>query len=204
MLTIYGHPASTCTRKVLMTCAENEIPFDMSMVDIFAGAHKQPPHTDRQPFGRIPAISDDGFDLHESRAICRFLNEKYQGKLVPGDAQTRATMEKWISIETSEFTGNAMKFIYEHIFKRPQGQQVLDDAQKGLEAALSAMDKQLGKTDYLAGSEFTLGDVMYMPYTDYCMATPAKEIFAKYPNVMKWWKRVSERPTWKKATGAAA
>lgn len=204
MLTIYGHPASTCTRKVLMTCAENGIPFEMSVVDIFAGAHKQPPHTDRQPFGRIPAVADDGFELHESRAICRFLNEKYQGKLVPADAQARATMEKWISIETSEFTNHAMKFIYEHVFKRPQGAQVLDEAQKALETTLGVLDKQLGESPYVAGPEFTLADVMYMPYTEYCMVTPAKEIFAKYPNFMKWWNNVSARPGWKKAIGAAA
>ena len=204
MLTIFGHPVSTCTRKVLMTCAENSIPFELSMVDIMAGAHKQQPHTDRQPFGRIPAISDDGFDLFESRAICRYLNEKHNGKLVPSDPKARARMEQWISIETSEFTTHAMKFIYEHVFKRPQGASVLEDAQKALETTLGAMDKQLGKSQFLTGSDFTLADVMYMPYVEYCMATPAKEIFTKYPNVMAWWKRVGERPTWKKAIGAAA
>jgi glutathione S-transferase len=185
-----------------MTCAENGIPFELSVVDVFTGAHKQKPHTDRQPFGRIPAISDDGFDLFESRAICRYLNEKYSGKLVPGDAKGRAKMEQWISIETSEFTNHAMKFIYEHTFKRPQGASVLEDAQKALETTLGTMDKQLEKTPFLTGAEFTLADVMYMPYVEYCMATPAKEFFSKYPNVMAWWTRVSERPAWKKAIGA--
>ena len=66
MLTVYGHPMSTCTRKVLMTLAEDEIPFEMSLVDFATGAHKKEPHLGRQPFGRIPAIDDDGFQLFES------------------------------------------------------------------------------------------------------------------------------------------
>src|SRR5690349_14977774 len=101
MLTVYGHPMSTCTRKVLMTLAENEMPFEMSVVDFATGAHKKEPHISRQPFGRIPAIDDDGFQLFESRAICRYLDEKGGNKLVPSDAKARAKMEQWISIETS-------------------------------------------------------------------------------------------------------
>jgi len=33
------------------------------------------------------------------------------------------------------------------------------------------------------------------------MATPAKDIFAKFPHVISWWSKISERPTWRKATG---
>ena len=35
------------------------------------------------------------------------------------------------------------------------------------------------------------------------MLTPAKDIFAKYPHLMAWWNKVSERATWRKATGKA-
>ena len=65
------------------------------------------------------------------------------------------------------------------------------------------MEKQLAETPFLAGEEFTLADICFMPYFEYAMGTPAKEIFAKYPHVMAWWNKVSERPTWRKATGKA-
>jgi glutathione S-transferase len=198
MLTIYGHPMSTCTRKVLMTLAENEIPFEMSVVDFATGAHKKEPHLSRQPFGRIPAMNDDGFELFESRAISRYLDDKGQKKLVPADPKARAKMEQWISIETSEFTANAMKFVYKHIFQRPQEDSVMETAAKGLEAALAVLEKQLGTTPYLVGKDLTLADVCYMPYFEYAMNTPAKDIIGKYPNVVAWWGRVSQRPTWKK------
>jgi glutathione S-transferase len=201
MLKLFGHPVSTCTRKVLMTLAETNLPFEMTVIDFAKGEHKQEPHLHRQPFGRIPAIDDDGFTMFESRAICRYLNERASGNLIPRDIKARAKMEQWISIETSEFTPNAMKFIYEHVFKRPQGAEVLEAAQKGLTTALGVMDAELGAKSFFAGADFSIADVCFMPYVDYAMGTPAKETFAKYPHVMTWWNRVSERPTWRKATG---
>ena len=198
MLKIYGHPMSTCTRKVLMTVAENEMPFEFSVVDFATGAHKKEPHLARQPFGRIPAIDDDGFELFESRAICRYLDQKSKKKLIPTDGKAVAKMEQWISIETSEFTPNVMKFVYKFIFQRPQEDSVMETATKGLDASLTVLEKQLAQSPYLVGKDLTLADVCFMPYFEYAMKTPASDIIAKYPNVVAWWNRVSERPTWKK------
>ena len=201
MLTIYGHPLSTCTRKVLMTLAETNTPHEFSIVDFAKGEHKLEPHLQRQPFGRVPTLSDDGLEMFESRAMCRYLNERASGKLVPNDAKVRAKMEQWISIETSEFAAHAMKFIYEYVFKRPQEPAVIEAAGKALETTCGVMEKQLGATPYLAGSDFTLADICFMPYIEYGMGTPAKDIFAKYPHLMAWWNKVSERATWRKVTG---
>lgn len=203
MLKIFGHPMSTCTRKVLMTCAENETPYDLSLVDFAKGEHKQSPHLGRQPFGQIPAIDDDGFAMYESRAICRYLNDKTSGKLVPTDAKAKALMEQWISVETSNFTPHAMKFIYHHILGRKQDDAVLESAHKSLETALGTMDAHLATHAYFAGDDLSLADISFMPYVEYGMGTPLKELFAKYPNVMTWWTKVSARPAWQKTTGRA-
>jgi glutathione S-transferase len=204
MLTIFGHPMSTCTRKVLTTATELSLPYELSLVDFAKGEHKQEPHLSRQPFGRIPAIDHDGFALFESRAICRYLNDVGGGALAPSDAHGRARMEQWISIETSEFSGNAMKFVYHHIFQRTQDDAVLETAGKGLDAALRVMESTLGKQLYLAGEQFTLADIAFMPYVDYTMSTPVKAShYAKYPAFLSWWGRVSERASWRKVTNRA-
>ncbi len=203
MLTIYGHPMSTCTRKVLTTVTELALPHELHLVDFAKSEHKQEPHLSRQPFGRIPAIDHDGFAMFESRAICRYLNEVGGGALAPADAHGRARMEQWLSVEASEFSGNAMKFVYHHMFRRPQEDAVLETAGKGLEAALRAVEPTLGKQLYLAGEQFTLADIAFMPYVEYTMGTPVKDIYAQYPAFMSWWGRVSERPSWRKVAGRA-
>ena len=203
MIKIFGHPASTCTRKVLMTLAETKTPFELTLVDFAKGEHKQQPHLGRQPFGQIPAIDDDGFSFYESRAICRYINEKVGGSLVPGDIKGRALMEQWISVETSNFTPHAMKFISPHVFQRHQEPAVLEAAGKGLETALGVLEIGLTKSPFLAGAQLSLADVCFMPYVEYAMLTPVKATFAKYPHVSAWWTKVSERPAWHKAIGKA-
>ena len=203
MLKIFGHPVSTCTRKVLMTLAETKTPYELSIVDFSKGEHKQQPHLGRQPFGQIPAIDDDGFSLYESRAICRYISEKFGGSLVPADLRSRALMEQWISVETSNFTPHAMKFIYHDVFKRPQEPAVLEAATKGLETALGIMNATLANSPFLAGAQLTLADVVFMPYLEYAMGTPAKALVAKFPHASAWWNKISERPTWQKVAGRA-
>ncbi len=201
MIKVYGHPMSTCTRKVLMTLAETETPFEMIVVDFAKGEHKGEAHLRRQPFGRVPALEDGGFELFESRAMCRYLNEKAGGKLAPSDIQGRARIEQSISVETSELSSHAMKFVYEHVFKRPQEASVLEAAGKALDATCGVLDRQLGTSAFLAGDGFTLADVCFMPYLEYTMMTPAKDIYAKHPRVVAWWSKISERPTWRKVAG---
>ncbi|MEO6602550.1 MAG: glutathione S-transferase N-terminal domain-containing protein, partial [Polyangiaceae bacterium] len=69
---IYGHPASTCTRKVLMTLNETNTPYELLLVDFAKGEHKQPAHLAHQPFGQVPALDDEGFEMYESRAMSRY------------------------------------------------------------------------------------------------------------------------------------
>ena len=198
---LFGHPVSTCTRKVLMTLAETNQTAEFNLVDFAKGEHKAAAHLARQPFGQVPAFEDGDFSLYESRAICRYINDKVDGPLVPKDQRDRARMEQWISVETSNFTGPVMKFIYQHIFKREQTPETLATAATQLDAALGIMEKQLAATPFIAGKSFTLADICFMPYIEYAMNTPAKEHFAKHPHVAAWWSKISERPTWRKIAG---
>jgi glutathione S-transferase len=204
MIKLYGNPNSTCTRKVMTVMAETGTPYEMSVIDLSKREHKQKPHTDRQPFGQIPTIEDDGFALFESRAICRYVSGKAESPLLPKNLQARATMEQWISVEQSNFSPNAMKFIYQYIFKRPQDPAVLEAANVMLDKTFSVISVVLAKSPFLAGDTFTIADIVYMPYLEYLMLSPAKETFEKHPHVVAWWNRVSERPSWRKVVGRAS
>ncbi len=206
---IYGHPMSTCTRKVLAVLAERNANFEFVTVDLMTGAHKQPEHLARQPFGQIPVLEEGDFRLYESRAIIRYLDEVLPGKkLSPSDAQGRAIMEQWISIETSNFTGHAMKIIYEDLFKKMQGAQpdaaAIQAGQIGAGKTLDILEKRLGEAAYIAGADFTLADICYMPYIEYLFASGHGDLVTSRANVAGWWNRVSTRPSWLTATGKSA
>jgi glutathione S-transferase len=198
---IFGHPMSTCTRKVLTTLAETGTPYELELVDFAKGEHKQPAHLARQPWGKVPSLDDDGFTMYESRAMCRYINAKAGGKLVPADARGLGLMEQWISIEYSYFTTPSMKYVFHYFFKREQEPAVMENAAKELEVAMPVLDAHLAKHEYFAGADFSIADITYMPYVEYAIGTPAKEIYGKHPHFMAWWSRVSERPSWRKVAG---
>jgi glutathione S-transferase len=198
---IFGHPGSTCTRKVIFTLHENAAPYELVLVDFAKSEHKQPAHLGRQPFGQIPALDDDGFAMYESRAMARYIDGKSGSALTPKDARARAVMEQWISVETSNFSGHAMKFIYHAVFKREQTPEVLKAAAEKLDLAFGVLDRQLAQQPFLAGSSLSLADVCFAPYLEYLAITPAAGKIAEHSNVARWWAAIGERPAWKKTVG---
>ncbi len=57
----------------------------------------------------------------ESRAICRYIEEKYKGKgteLIPKDIKAQSLFEQAASIEISYFDPNASGIVYEQVFKK--------------------------------------------------------------------------------------
>jgi glutathione S-transferase len=198
---LFGHPSSTCTRKVLTVLAETNTPYELNLVELSKGEHKQQPHVARQPFGQIPVIEDNGFRLFESRAIARYLDEKTGGALTPKDLQKRALMNQWLSVEQSNYSPAAMKFVYNYVFKRPQEQSVLDSASAMIETTLGALEKPLEQGPFIAGDTFSIVDIGFMPYFEYTLTTPVRAVYEKYPRTMDWWARVSARPSWRKVVG---
>lgn len=203
---LFGHPVSTCTRKVLTTLAEKGQKADFVVVDITKGDHKNSDHLARQPFGQIPALDDDGFVLYESRAIIRYVDETMAGpKLTPADPKGRALMEQWMSVETSNFTPHAMKVIYQRYFYPFRGlpcdEAIVKEGSEAAGRAVDVMDRQLAKTRFLTGAQFTLADICFMPYVEYLFASRAGEIIESRKNVARWWNEVSTRPSWKAVAG---
>ncbi len=75
---LYGMAMSTCTRRVRCVLEEMGLLYEIVLVDLGKGEHKQPAHLAIQPFGQVPVLEDiDGTKIFESRAIMRYLLKKY-------------------------------------------------------------------------------------------------------------------------------
>ncbi len=201
---IYGDPRSTNTRKVLTTLAELEAPYELLHVDFAKAEHKGEAHLARQPFGQMPALDDDGFALYETHAMCRYLDARAGGRLMPAELRHRALVDQWMSIESANFSAHAMKFVYHYLLRVEQDQAVLAHAGQALGTALAVLGKELAARPYLGGQSFSLADICYMPYFEYALLTPAEAEFAKHPSVLAWWSKVHERPSWRKVSRRAA
>ncbi|WP_119303066.1 glutathione S-transferase family protein [Dongia deserti] len=88
MLTIYGVPISVHTRKVIVAAIEKKLPYQNEPVIPF----DPPAGWDRlSPTGKIPVVSDDGFELADSSVICAYLEQtRPEPALFPREAKTCA------------------------------------------------------------------------------------------------------------------
>ncbi|EHK16074.1 uncharacterized protein TRIVIDRAFT_228006 [Trichoderma virens Gv29-8] len=105
----YGVAASTCTKGVLTTLVEKNVPYELINIGVSSGEQKQLPHVAKQPFGKVPVLEDNGFIAYESRAISKHIAKKYAGqgtKLIPAvnDVEEYGSFEQAYSIETSYFS----------------------------------------------------------------------------------------------------
>lgn len=89
---IYGVAVSTCTKRVITTLLEKEVPYELITIDWSKAEHKQPEHLRKHPFGKVPVLEDDGYFVFESRAICKYIAKKFAGqgtKLIPDSQDDR-------------------------------------------------------------------------------------------------------------------
>ncbi|KAJ7067551.1 thioredoxin-like protein [Mycena amicta] len=203
VLKLYGVTFSSNTRRVACTLIEKQVPFELVNIDLAGGENKSPAYLEKQPFGQVPYIDDDGFILFESRAICRYIAEKYpdQGtKLIPTEAKAKAIFEQGASIELTDFDPLAYSAAAEMLLKPHQGLTPNKDDFDGyiakLSAKLDAYEVILGKQSFIGGDEYTLADLFHFPLSQMLAAAGSDIMSKKGPNVTRWFTEISTRPAW--------
>ena len=203
---VYGHPMSPGTRLVLMALAEKDVRHEVHPLDFAKGDHKAPANLARQPFGKMPSIEHDGVTLFESRAIARYIGEAFPGEsFIPTDPKERALVDQWVNAEAMEFYPIAHPLALELVVKKAMGFGDGDPAriaslQTAIEPVLGVLDRALEGKTYFVGERFSLADMVYMPDLQLLHYGGEGTRIAKYPNLARWWKTVSTRPSWVRVT----
>nr|GAT55047.1 predicted protein [Mycena chlorophos] len=195
---------------VALVLAEKRIPFEDVPLDFLIDEQKQPKHRTKHPFGQVPVLEDeDGFLLYETRAICRYIAEKYphQGPLLIPSPQAslreRALFEQAASVEFADFH-NAAGLVFAATVKAElHGLQIdckaVEDGMATLIEVLEAYEQILSRQKYAAGNELTIVDFFHLvPMYALVMKGLVGDAMTcdARPNVARWWKAISSRPEW--------
>lgn len=201
---IYGHPLSSCTRKVFLALAEKGVDAELVPVDLLAGAQREAAHLALHPFGLVPVLEDDGFLLYEARAIIRYVDARFDGpSLLPSSLRERALLDQWLSVDQSYVKPHSKTLVTERVVKKLEGvapdPNAVRVAEAGLASAFRVFDGALAGRRHLLGDPFTLADISLMPYVASLPMVGAESLLASTPHLSAWWQRVSERPSWQRA-----
>src|SRR5262249_25885294 len=147
----------------------------------------------------VPTIEEeDGFTLWESNSILRYVAAKHQNRtLEPADLKVRANAQKWMDWQLSVM-GPSLTPVFWGLIRTPPEKRDAKAIEAGKEKSITAakiMDAQLGKTKFLAGDEFSYGDIPVgiMIYR-YMQLIPER---APTPNLDRWYAAISSRPAFK-------
>jgi glutathione S-transferase len=204
-LTIYGCYRSRATRTIWLA---NELGLafrHVPVVQIYRlpdpNAPDAPLHTgspaflEVNPNGRIPAISDDGFNLHESLAINFYLARKHGGPLAPANAQEEGLAVMWSLWAATECETHALNLQYHLAAYPPEKRkpELVTAALAALAGPFAVLDKTLAQGGgFVMGGRFTVADINVAEVIRY--AKPGTQLFDAAPHVKAWLAACHERP----------
>jgi len=196
MITLYGHPVSSNSRKVHWALEELGLPYIYQTVDLMKGEHKGPAFLGKNPNGRVPVLDDQGIVLFESNAILWYLADRYgPGKIVPESAAQRALVHQWVSWQASDFGPAIMSpwltLFYARVAGAPFDEAKLRHACEAAGRPLGILEGALNKA-YVAGDAFSIADIALAESFALCDA--ARIDTSSYPKLRAWLGRLSDRP----------
>ena len=185
--------------KALIALEELALPYRAHWIDIGKGDQRTPEYIKINPNSKIPAIFDPDTNIRvfESGAVLTYLAEK-AGKLLPATGPGRYETLSWMYFNvggTGPMFGQLGFFAK---FAKEKVPMAIERYTKEAERLLAVLDARLGEVPYLAGTEFSLADII-----NYTWANAGRTFLgldmAPYPHLVRWLDELGKRPAFVKA-----
>lgn len=176
--------------------------YDAWMIRIFEGDQFWSGFVELNPNSKIPALLDrsgpEPFRVFESGAILVHLAEKF-GHLLPREGAARAETLSWLmwQMGSAPFIGGGFGHFY--VYAPERYKYPIDRYAMETKRLFAVADMQLGRTEYLAGGDYTIADIAAYTWLGnlYHGAYNRCDIFLgldEYENVARWVKAIDARP----------
>jgi glutathione S-transferase len=196
MIKIWGRNTSSNVQKAMWAVGELGLAHERIDVGGAFGKNKEPKYLSMNPNGLVPTLEEeDGFLLWESNSIVRYLAVRHDknGVLEPKDAKQRALASQWMDWQLS-VVGPAITPAFWGLIRTPEDKRdmaAIKASQEKTTVAMQIMDAQLAKTQFLAGDNFSYGDipvgVMCYRYRQLVPNRPAT------PHLDRWYAAIAAR-----------
>ncbi len=196
---VYGSSLSPFVRKVLAFGAEKGI----ALESVPTGLNSDDPDfRAASPFGKMPALDDDGFGLADSSAICHYLEAKHPDPaLIPADPKLRGRTIWYDEFaDTILFNCGATIFFNRIVAPRflgREGDLAAADRAEGdtLPPLLDYLEALIPASGYLVGDALTLADLaVASPFANFEHAGVAIDP-TTYPRLTAYAAAILARPS---------
>lgn len=202
MITLYGFGnifpggvGETKDMRVQWALEELGLAYRVHALDHAAGELDGEAYSRISPFHQVPVIEDDGFAVAESGAILIYLAEK-AGKLIPSDVQGRTRVMQWC-FAAAATVGTALQSLdMADIFDGDKAAPKLHEGIRSVvDRFLGDVERRLGQHEWMAGSDFTVADIMMAHVLRSVRKT---DVMDPLPKLKAYYARCLARPAWQR------
>lgn len=198
---IVHHLGKSQSERIVWLCEELAIPYELKVYDRDPVTRLAPvEYKALHPLGTAPIITDGDIVLAESTAIVEYILAKYgNGSLtVPATDAAFADYLYWFHFANGSLQPSLMRCMVLSRAEVADDKPTMQFAQARRKQALSLIDTQLGKTDYLAGNALTAADIVAVfSLTTMRMFYPFD--LSPYPNILAYLQRIGARDAYRRA-----
>jgi glutathione S-transferase len=201
-LTLYSHPFSSYSQKVLIALWDNEIPF--------AYRNLEDPAAEKERaglwlLGRFPVLVDAGRAIAESSIIIEHLDLHHAGAVrwLPDDRAAALEVrlmdrffDNYVMTPMQKAVGEALRGA-----QATRKEEVLAEAGRTLDAAYAWLEDRLSGRTWAAGENFTMADCAAAPSLFY--ADWVHQIGRGFPRLRHYRSRLLARPSFARAVEEA-
>jgi glutathione S-transferase len=189
--TLYGHFLSGPSVKVGLMLRLCRQPFAFRLVDLRAGAHRQPDYLRLNRFGQVPALVHGGRSFCQSNGILEYLAETLD-RFGGADAAARAAVRAWLYWDFDRLSPGIFRSRAAARGIMSFDPAVLAFFRQAGEAGLAELDRALADQPFLAGAEPTIADIACHVVAAY--APEAGLDLAPHANLRAWAARMAALP----------
>ncbi len=184
--------------KIRLFLSVLDLPYTKVPVNPGAGENRTPEFLAMNPNGLVPVLIDGTTTLYDSNAILAYLAKRYgDAKWFPGDPVPFSQVIRWLAFEQNEgryglARARAMQLKSPTRLAR---MGTLDEARALATVALETLERQLARTDWLAGTaQPTVADVACYPYT--ALIGDAGLSLDPYRGIRRWMQAIERLPAY--------
>ena len=160
---VWGRNTSSNVMKVLWALDELKLPFERIDVGGAFGKTDTAAYRAMNPTGLVPTLQEGDFTLWESNVILRYLGQTHASgsALWPDEPRLRANIDRWMDAQHNVL-GRGMTAVFWGLVRTPAEKRDMKAIETAIGEAAGAwrmIEAELGRHDYIAGTDFTLCDI---------------------------------------------